>query len=102
MDELIPVILSALFGVIVYRKATGRLRTVLGACAVLTSGAAATVFSGEYHDSWLYFFADLGLAAIGLATGFALAYFLSPSRPRKRASLTGSSEFMPTRAKLTR
>lgn len=80
MDELIPVIVGIVLGALIWRRASGHLRGLLSVAAVLVSGLAATVLSGEYHESWLYLLLDLGEATIGLTLGFAIAHRLPWSR----------------------
>jgi hypothetical protein len=80
MDELVPVILGAALGALIWRGTGGRMRLALSILAVLVSGAAATVLSGEYVESWIYLLLDLGEAAFGLAIGFVIAHKLRPSR----------------------
>jgi hypothetical protein len=69
MDELVPVVLGVVLGALVWVATTGRIRFALSVSAVLVSGISATVLSGEYHESWIYLFLDLGEAALGLAVG---------------------------------
>ncbi len=76
MDELVPVVLGVVLGVLIWATTTGRTRLVLSACAVLVSGLAATVLSGEYHQSWIYLLLDLAEAAIGLAGGMLIVRLL--------------------------
>jgi hypothetical protein len=74
MDELVPVILGIILGVLIGRSTTGITRIALSIAAVLVSGATATVLSGEYVQSWIYLLLDLGEAALGLALGFVIAH----------------------------
>jgi hypothetical protein len=54
---------------------------------VTAAGAAATIASGEYAESWLYLLLDFGEAAFGLAAGFVIAAKILPSRAvRDRAA----------------
>jgi hypothetical protein len=94
VDELIPVIVGIVLGALIWRTASRRLRGLLSVAAVLVSGLAATVLSGEYHDSWLYLLLDLGEAAIGLALGFAIAHRLLWTRG---ASASAVPEYSPPR-----
>jgi hypothetical protein len=48
--------------------------------AVVISGAAATMVSGEYMQSSAYLLFDLGEAAAGLVIGFAIARLLQRRR----------------------
>ncbi|MGH7050307.1 MAG: hypothetical protein ACREFV_02835 [Acetobacteraceae bacterium] len=88
MDELVPVVLGIIFGAVVWLASTGRTRVVLSVVAVLVSGAAATIASGEYSTSWIYLLLDFGEAAFGLAIGYAVAaWLLEPRfirRPQRR------------------
>ena len=89
MEELVPVILGVVLGALIGWSTTGRTRILLSVAAVFVSGAAATVLSGEYLDSWVYILFDLGEAALGLALGFATAHrFLSPRKVRKRVPVS--------------
>jgi hypothetical protein len=45
----------------------------LNAAGVALVALVATFISGEYHQSWLYLFADLAEAAFGLAAGLAVS-----------------------------
>lgn len=73
MDELVPVVLGAILGALIWATTAGHTRLALSVCAVLVSGLTATVLSGEYHQSWVYLLLDLGEATIGLAGGMLLA-----------------------------
>jgi len=84
MDELVPIILGIIFGALIWRGTTGRIRIALSICAVLISGAAATVLSGEYQESWIYLLLDFGEAAIGLAIGMLIARRVQSSRASQR------------------
>ena len=88
IDELVPVILGAVLGAIVWRGTTGQIRLTLSVLAVIASGAFATVLSGEYLASWVYILLDLGEAALGLVVGFAVAHrFLPAGRAGARSSV---------------
>jgi hypothetical protein len=80
MEELVPVILGVVLGALIGRSTTGRTRIVLSIAAMLVSGAAATVLSGEYAESWVYLLLDFGEAALGLAVGFVIAHRLLSGR----------------------
>jgi hypothetical protein len=84
MDELVPVILGAVLGAIIWRCTAGRTRLVLSILAVFAAGIFATVTSGEWRYSWIYLLLDLGEAALGLAAGFGIAHWLLPARRRSR------------------
>jgi len=80
MDELAPVGLGVVLGALIWAATDGRTRFALSACAVLASGLAATVLSGEYQQAWVYLLLDLGDAAIGLAIGMLIAMRLAAHR----------------------
>ena len=95
MEELVPVILGVVLGALIGRSTTGPTRIVLSIAAVLVSGAAATILSGEYVESWGYLLLDFGEAALGLAIGFVIAHRLlsgrtTPSARRPAATEKGS------------
>lgn len=73
MDELIPLILGAVFGAIIWLTTTARSRFAASVAAVILSGAAATIVSGEYRESWIYLLLDFGEAAFGLVIGYVVA-----------------------------
>jgi hypothetical protein len=70
MDELFPVCLGMAVGALLWHS---RCSGAVCAAATLPLGFAATILSGEYLTSWTYLALDLGLAAIGVATGFLIA-----------------------------
>ena len=80
MDEVVPVILGAVFGTVLWRYTSGRTRIALGVFAVIVAAGAATILSGEYTESWLYLLIDLGEATFGLVAGILLAARLLPRR----------------------
>lgn len=84
MDEVVPVVLGATLGFAIWHFGPGRTRILLSICAVAISGLAATVFSGEYTDSWIYLLLDLGEAALGLALGFVAAHWMTRLRKLRR------------------
>ena len=88
MDELVPVILGAIFGAVIWLTTTGRLRFALSVAAVIVSGAAATIASGEYHESWIYLLLDFGEAAFGLVIGYVIASRLPTLRTSSRRGVT--------------
>jgi len=83
MDEVVPVVLGAVLGFAIWQFGPGRARLLLSIAAVVLSGVLATVFSGEYVESWIYLLLDLGEAAIGLALGFAAAHWLTRRKQRR-------------------
>lgn len=78
MDEIAPVVLAFALGIAIWRYTNGRICLMLSCCAVAISGLAATVLSGEFWESWIFLFLDLGEAAFGLAVGFLVAHRLLP------------------------
>jgi len=86
MDEVVPVVLGGVLGFAIWHLGPGRARILLSICAVVLSGVLATVFSGEYVESWIYLLLDLGEAAIGLVVGFAGAHWMTRRRKPHRAS----------------
>lgn len=86
MDEILPVVLGFALGIAIWRYTNGRIRLLLSCCAVALSGLAATVLSGEFHQSWGFLLLDLGEAAFGLAVGFAAAHRLLPAGGRRSAT----------------
>jgi hypothetical protein len=83
MDELVPVVLGILLGAPVWHYSSGLLRTALSVLAVAVSGAAATIISGEYLESYVYLLLDLGEAAAGLVIGFMIAHLVQRKRDRR-------------------
>jgi len=95
MDELVPVILGAIFGAGAWLSSTGATRVMLSVLAVLIAGAVATIASGEYLESWLYLLLDFGEAAFGLAIGYVVAArLLTPpaGSVQRRAKLVSGRE----------
>ncbi|HZU91922.1 MAG TPA: hypothetical protein VE993_21900 [Stellaceae bacterium] len=91
MDEIVPVVLAFALGLVVWRHTNGSIRLILSCCAVALSGLAATVLSGEFHESWVFLLLDLGEAAFGLALGCAAAHrLLRPGAVRGRRSATNA------------
>ncbi len=87
MVELLPIVLGTIFGGVIYRHTRGRTRLVLSVVAVIVSGTAATLISGEYAESWIYLLFDSGLAVLGLAIGFAVGHVWLGSPQVIKASL---------------
>jgi hypothetical protein len=77
MEELVPIVLGGIFGAVIRWKTAGGIQVVLSIAAIVVSGVAATVLSGEYAESWVYLLLDLGEAALGLALGFLIAHSLT-------------------------
>jgi hypothetical protein len=92
MEELVPVILGVILGVLIGRSTTGISRIVLSVAAVLVSGAAATVLSGEHVESWVYLLLDLGEASLGLGLGFVIAHRLRFGRAALNARRPASRQ----------
>jgi hypothetical protein len=69
MDELIPVIIAAVLGALIWKKSSGRSRPLLLVTAVIAVGVTATLLSGEYIVSWVYLLQDLAESAVGVASG---------------------------------
>lgn len=90
MDELVPVMLGIIFGAAIWLASKGAVRLVLSVLAVLVAGAAATIASGEYLESWVYLLLDFGEAAFGLVIGTIVAARLfTPRSVRNLASRKG-------------
>jgi hypothetical protein len=88
MGELVPLILGTVFGAIIWLTTNGRLRFAVSVAAVIVSGAAATIASGEYHESWIYLLLDFGEAAFGLVIGYVVASRLPTPRTASRRGVT--------------
>ena len=90
MDELVPIILGIIFGAAIWLWSKGTVRLVLSVLAVLLAGAAATIASGEYLESWVYLLLDFGEAAFGLVIGYiAAARVVTPHFVRRLARRRG-------------
>jgi len=81
MNEFVPVFIAFVFGSLIWRLFSGSARIVLCAIVVIASGSAATLLSGEYQESWLYFLLDFAEASAGLAAAIAAAVYLPRRRP---------------------
>ena len=86
MEELVPILLSALLGTLVWRRASSRNRILWNILIVGVCGPTATVISGEFRESWLYGLLDLGEASLGLALGFAIAHGVLPRLQRTKVA----------------
>jgi hypothetical protein len=75
MDEIVPVIIGAVLGALVWRTVTGRMRAVLSVMSVIAAGAFATILSGEFQLGWVYFLIDFSEAGLGLVCGIAFAHY---------------------------
>ncbi|MGH7120363.1 MAG: hypothetical protein ACREFP_15470 [Acetobacteraceae bacterium] len=90
MDELVPVVLGIIFGAAIWLGSKGTVRLVLSVLAVVVAGAAATIASGEYLESWIYLLLDFGEAAGGLVIGTIIAArLLTPRSVRSLAQRDG-------------
>ncbi|MGH7069448.1 MAG: hypothetical protein ACREFO_05475 [Acetobacteraceae bacterium] len=90
MDELVPVILGIIFGAAIWLCSKDTVRLLLSVLAVLVAGAAATIASGEYLESWVYLLLDFGEAAFGLVIGTIIAArLLTPRFVRRPARRKG-------------
>jgi len=74
MEELVPLLLGAVFGAVIWRKTSGIVWIGASVVAVAASAITATLVSGEFRESWLFLLLDAGLGAFGLAVGFLLAH----------------------------
>jgi hypothetical protein len=88
MEELFPVLLAAALGIAISLYTRGALQWALCCIAIALSGLAATTFTGEFEESWLYIFQDLAEAAVGLAFGFVIARWVLP-----RVGITRAAQF---------
>jgi hypothetical protein len=95
MEELVPIILGILLGALIWRTTNGYLRGLLSLAAIAASGLAATVLSGEYHESWIWLLLDLGEAAFGLTLGLLVAHWLVWSRRTNAAAAPERSPLNP-------
>jgi hypothetical protein len=69
MNELVPVVLGAMFGAVAWLRSAGARRVAFSVLAVLIAGVASTIASGEYLRSSAYFLLDIGAASVGVAIG---------------------------------
>lgn len=97
MGELIPIALGTLAGIPIWSRGNGWSLGVISALAVIGSGGAATLLSGEYAVSWAYVLLDVGEAAFGLAIGFWIAQRLQWRRSSAgvQSRVRGSSKGIP-------
>jgi hypothetical protein len=72
MDELAPILCGLILGALIWCIPSRSLRLALSIAAVVASGVAATLFSGEYRVSWLYLLLDLGEASVAFGVGAAV------------------------------
>lgn len=86
MEEVIPLVLGACQGAIIWLSFRGATRLALSPVAVVVAAFVATVLSGEYQQSWAYLLFDLAEAAIGLAVGCVFAaWLIAPGKTLSRA-----------------
>jgi uncharacterized membrane protein YbhN (UPF0104 family) len=92
MEEFFPVLLAAAFAIAI-SQCTGGVAPwwVLSCVAVAASGLAATTFTGEFDENWLYLLQDLGEAAVGLTLGLAVVRWVLPRLGVTRAAATGEA-----------
>jgi uncharacterized membrane protein YbhN (UPF0104 family) len=92
MEEFFPVLLAAAFAIAI-SLCTGGVAPwwVLSCVAVAASGLAATTFTGEFDENWLYLLQDLAEAAVGLALGLAIVRWVLPRLGVTRAAATGEA-----------
>ncbi|MFY9728187.1 MAG: hypothetical protein WB579_09880 [Bryobacteraceae bacterium] len=78
MGELVPFLSAFALGTVIWRTSRGFLRTGLTLCAIIGSGLAATLLSGEYHVSRWFLLPDIAESAVGVAAAAATSrIFLS-------------------------
>ena len=92
MDELVPVVLGLALGAFTWIATTGRTRLALSIGAVLVSGLAATILSGEYDQSWIYLMLDLGEAALGMAAGVFIGHRALRQRAAARENVSSATQ----------
>jgi len=90
MDELIPVLIAALFGALIWSSTSGRFRVLLLTATMVAIGVTATILSGEYAVSWLYLLPDIAEAAAGLACGVVILRRLTATSLFERRRLYGA------------
>ena len=90
MDELIPVLITAVFGALIWSITGGRIRVLLLTATMVAIGVTATILSGEYAVSWLYLLPDIAEAAAGLACGVVILRWLTATSLSERKKLYGA------------
>jgi hypothetical protein len=81
LEEFFPVLLAAAFAITISQYTGGVAPWwVLSCVAVAASGLAATTFTGEFDENWLYLLQDLAEAAVGVALGLAIVRWVLPPR----------------------
>ena len=92
MEEFFPVLLAAAFAIAISLYTEGVAPWwVLSCVAVAASGLAATTFTGEFDENWVYLLQDLAEAAVGLALGLAIVRWVLPRLGVTRAAATGEA-----------
>ena len=92
MEEFFPVLLAAAFAIAISLYTGGVAPWwVLSCVAVAASGLAATTFTGEFDENWLYLLQDLAEAAVGLVLGLAIVRWVLPRLGVTRAAATGEA-----------
>jgi len=81
MLEYVPFILGFFTGTVA-QQARGLARSILTTLALLSSGVAGTVVSGEYLDGWGRLPLDVAVAALGI--GVALLFAAAVKRSARR------------------
>ena len=90
MEEFFPVLLAAAFAIAISLYTGGVAPWwVLSCVAVAASGLAATTFTGEFDENWLYLLQDLGEAAVGLTLGLAVVRWVLPGSVHGRGVISG-------------
>ena len=90
MDELIPVLIAAVFGALIWSSTRGRIRVLLLTATMVAIGVTATILSGEYAVSWLYLLPDIAEAAADLACGVVILRWLTATSLSERKKLYGA------------
>jgi hypothetical protein len=80
MGELLPILFGLFAGCMLALLPSRSSRALSGAAAIVITGLAATLASGEYSISWVFLVADLGEAAAGFTAGVVAARFASRIR----------------------
>jgi hypothetical protein len=73
MDEVFPVVMGVVVGVVFSFSQTWSLGWRFGALGIVAAAVAATWLSGEYAVSPLYLILDLAEAGLGAAVGILIA-----------------------------
>jgi hypothetical protein len=84
MNESIPILGGCFLGILVFLTCRGRMRMLTGIAGILLVGLSATIASGEYHLSGVYFLVDVAEAASGFFVGMAAVQSFRRLRVRCR------------------